>query len=306
MGSLFDSRQTVTQDPGAAAAWSIAQPTQQYVNQAGTQFTQGVMSNPAYAGQRVADLNPYQTNAANTLGQFSQATSGIPNLFNSSGTTALNAGNTYGANAQNLYNQYAGADPTGQILGAANQYANNPYVNGMIDASNRDVARSLAEQDLPGIDRAASGTGNLNSSRAGVQSAIAARGASDRMADIASFVVSSLVRALVWLRTSTTRTFRTPWLLITSFCLLVSMVPTCLAWASSTLVTTLTKATPQVACSRLRIRTSLTLTSLTSMSLWLTSWLLFKVCLESLLTRLRRRLPTCQPTRPTLLRSAVH
>jgi hypothetical protein len=190
MGSLFDSRQTVTQDPGAAAAWSIAQPTQQYVNQAGTQFTQGVMSNPAYAGQRVADLNPYQTNAANTLGQFSQATSGIPNLFNSSGTTALNAGNTYGANAQNLYNQYAGADPTGQILGAANQYANNPYVNGMIDASNRDVARSLAEQDLPGIDRAASGTGNLNSSRAGVQSAIAARGASDRMADIASQIRS--------------------------------------------------------------------------------------------------------------------
>lgn len=186
MGSLFKSSSSAVMDPTAQQAWAIASPTQQYVNTAGTQFTQDVMANPAYTGQRVANLNPFQTGSANTLGQFSADNSGVANTFTGAGMGNLSAGQNFGNNAQNIFSQYSGVDPTQSIINNAGLYANNPYMNGMIDAANRDVARSLTEQQLPGIDRAASGTGNLNSTRAGVESAIAQRGAMDRMADTAS------------------------------------------------------------------------------------------------------------------------
>lgn len=190
MGSLFKSSSTAVQDPGAAEAWGIAKPTQQYVNQAGTQFAQDVMANPSYTGQRVASLNPFQTDSANTLGSYVGATSAMPNAFNNVGLNNLAVGNNFGSNAQNLFSQYSGVDPTSQILANANQYANNPYLNGVIDAANRDTVRGLTEQDLPGINRAAAGTGNMNSSRTGVQEGIAQRGAMDRMADTAAAIRS--------------------------------------------------------------------------------------------------------------------
>src|SRR3546814_1157695 len=71
---------------------------------------------------------------------------------------------------------------------AAQQYADNPHVQGMIDANSRDVVRNLNEETLPGIDRQATATGGINSSRAGVAAGIAQRGAEDRIADISSTI----------------------------------------------------------------------------------------------------------------------
>src|SRR3546814_8743851 len=58
----------------------------------------------------------------------------------------------------------------------------------MIDANSRDVVRNLNEETLPGIDRQATATGGINSSRAGVAAGIAQRGAEDRIADISSTI----------------------------------------------------------------------------------------------------------------------
>src|SRR3546814_17606188 len=58
----------------------------------------------------------------------------------------------------------------------------------MIDANSRDVVRNLNEETLPGIDRQATATGGINSSRAGVAAAIARRGAEDRVADISASI----------------------------------------------------------------------------------------------------------------------
>jgi hypothetical protein len=143
-----------------------------------------------YSGPRVAGLNPYQTQgadyAANFANQYGQQ--GATNLFNA-GSNVLNAGQNFGNNAQQVFDQASG-DPTQQILANANSYANNPYVDGLIDASSRDVTRNLYENQLPGVARAAAGTGNTNSTRAGVESAIAQRGAADRLADTASNIRS--------------------------------------------------------------------------------------------------------------------
>jgi len=94
------------------------------------------------------------------------------------------------ASALDSLQELSSGDATAENLKAAGAYADNPYISGQIDAVNRDVSRSLAEQTLPGIDRAASGTGNLNSSRAGVAAGIAQRGAEDRMADTAASIRS--------------------------------------------------------------------------------------------------------------------
>lgn len=85
----------------------------------------------------------------------------------------------------------ANADPTKQNIANAGMYADNPYLTGQIDAATRDVSRNFHENTIPGIDRAATGSGNINSSRAGIAAGIAQRGAQDQMGDIASAMRSN-------------------------------------------------------------------------------------------------------------------
>ena len=186
MGSFFRSKSEAVQDPGAMEAFQTVKPALQTGVAGSIGLFNQYNANPAYAGPRVAGLNPFQTGAANTLGNFAQgftpdATNAAANL----GFSNIGAGMGFGSNAQDIFNR-ASMDPTQQIIGQAGQFADNPYTQGMIDAASRDVTRNLFENQLPGIDRAASGTGNLNSTRAGVESAIAQRGAADRLADMSS------------------------------------------------------------------------------------------------------------------------
>lgn len=185
MGSLFQSKSTAVTDKGAMEAWKLAKPYQQEALGGLSDISQQVASNPAYSGQRVADLNPFQTFSANTLGNFAANTGGLGYGMVGSGMNNMMAGDAYGANSGDIYGRASG-DPTQQIINQAGQYANNPYVDGMIDAAGRDTVRQLTEQQLPSLARGFAGTGNTNSSRAGVESAIAQRGASDRLADISS------------------------------------------------------------------------------------------------------------------------
>lgn len=189
MGSLFQSKSKAVIDPGAQEAWNIAKPTQQFLNTQGTNFAQSVFNNPAYSGQRVADLNPFQTASANTLGSFAGNTSGLGYGLMNTGIGNLGASGNVGANAQDVFGR-ASMDPTQMIINQAGMFANNPFVDGMIDAAGRDTVRQLNEQALPSLARAAVGGGNTNSSRAGVESAILQRGAQDRLADISSGIRS--------------------------------------------------------------------------------------------------------------------
>jgi hypothetical protein len=189
MGSLFRAKSTSVQDPTAVAAFKLAKPFyQQGLGNLGS-LANDVNANPAYGGPRVAGLNPFQTGAADFLGGFGANSAGMANNFMNVGMSNLNAGMGIGGNAQDIYNR-ASMDPTEMILGQANQYANNPYVSGVIDSANRDVVRGLTEQALPSLARGFAATGNTNSTRAGVESAIAERGAADRMADTANTIRS--------------------------------------------------------------------------------------------------------------------
>ena len=186
MGSLFSSKSEAVIDPGAAEAWKTAMPFhQQALGGIGGIAGQDL----SYNGQRVADLNPYQSGSANFLGNFTNNTGNYANSMMNAGAGSLAQSGAVGSNYADIYGR-SSMDPTQQIIGQAGAYANNPYVDGLIDASGRDVTRQLNEQQLPSLARGAVAGGNLNSSRTGVESAIAQRGAQDRLADISSGIRS--------------------------------------------------------------------------------------------------------------------
>lgn len=139
-----------------------------------------------YQGSYTADMNPWQTQGYNSAAGFAQdqGTQGANTVFGA-GMANIGAASRFGGNAEAMF-QRAQQDPTGQIINNAGQYANNPYLNGQIDAASRDVMRNLGENQMTGLDLSAAGSGNMDSSRTGVAQGIMQRGAGDRIADISS------------------------------------------------------------------------------------------------------------------------
>ena len=130
---------------------------------------------------------------AGVMAQGAAATTGTGQALNYAGNAmggnagaginaAMGAGNNYAGGAANVN----AANNGGVNMGNVGGMINNNILNGQIDAASRDVMRSLQENQLTGIASQAAGTGNSGSSRAGVMAGIAARGAGDRIGDIAS------------------------------------------------------------------------------------------------------------------------
>ena len=191
MGSLFKSKSEAVIDPGAQEAFNIAKPFHQQALSGMGNLANQVSANPAYDGQRVAGLNQFQTGSANSLGSFAGMSSPYAMNMTNQGMNTLGSASGVGDNYNSIYGR-SSMDPTQQIINQAGQYANNPYADGMIDSANRDTYRMLTEQQMPSLARGLSGSGNTNSSRGGVESAIMQRGAADRMNDTASGIRSSL------------------------------------------------------------------------------------------------------------------
>jgi hypothetical protein len=133
----------------------------------------------AYTGQTYAGIDPFQAQAAQQLGSAGQL--GYADALNFMG-----AGRGFANNYQDIYNM-ANRDQ----LAAATDYARN-NVEPLLAVAMRDPYRALTEQTLPGIDRMASGSGNMNSSRAGVADALAQRAYDDRSADTAVSLLDQL------------------------------------------------------------------------------------------------------------------
>ena len=147
-----------------------------------------VLGTGAYQGQTYAGPNAFQTGTANTMGTYGQ------NMMNS-GNAMMGNSAGFGNNANNMYGQYQGMVNNAQQqdrLGNAINYANQ-NTGSLLDTAMRDDRRNLQENTLTGIDMAASGSGNMNSSRAGIAEAVANRGYDDRRADMASNIQNSLI-----------------------------------------------------------------------------------------------------------------
>lgn len=196
MGDIFGGRQKTTtktnmgpwgpQQPYITDAFREAQNT--YRSKAGTPFYEG----PLHAG-----LDPMTGRAIDLTGDYATGRGAM--LADGTGSVAANLLGLDDSfmGALDAYAGSAGVDPVEANLAAAGRYADNPQIDGMIDAASRDVVRNLSEDVLPGINRDAVATGNINSSRTGVAEGIARRGAEDRIADIsASFRGAAFDRGL--------------------------------------------------------------------------------------------------------------
>ena len=220
MGSVFGSTQTTTTNQsGTAKPWEAqSAPLQKAFAGAGDIYA-AQKDDPFYQGDLYAGTNAAQQNAANQMiangQQQGQAGSGMmvsgqqgvdqfgnylgnANNFASgnfnqgsnaaSGAMAGNTGFAMGQGNAGLSQglQMAGTDRTASNIASGEAYANNDAVRGMIDSSMTDVRRNLGENVLPGINARAVGTGNMNSSRAGVAEGIANRDAGETAANIAA------------------------------------------------------------------------------------------------------------------------
>jgi len=141
---------------------------------------------PYYQGDTYAGMSQEAKDALTKLKGYASGTGlDTANSLYTLGTSMAGYGDK-AASTLDRYTAMAGADPTEANIASAQKYADNPYLDAQIDANSRDVTRNLTENELPSIDRAASATGNINSSRAGVAAGIARRGAEDRIGDISA------------------------------------------------------------------------------------------------------------------------
>lgn len=86
----------------------------------------------------------------------------------------------------------ANANNTANNINAAGQYADNPYVSGMVDAATQDARRAFSEQQMPGIDRAAAAAGTRNSTRTDIAKGIAERGLAENIANTSAAMRGNL------------------------------------------------------------------------------------------------------------------
>ena len=189
-GYMGSKKSAGAQDAATAATMAGFNQYKPYVDQnlKGAQGAMdGVLQTGAYQGQTYAGANDFQTGTANTMGNYGM---GMMN----SGNAMM--GNTagFGNNANQMYGQFQGMANAAQQdrLGNAMNYA-SANSGSLVDAAMRDDRRNLQENTLTGIDMAASGSGNMNSSRAGIAEAVANRGYDDRRADVATNIQNSLI-----------------------------------------------------------------------------------------------------------------
>lgn len=190
LGFLGANKQAKAQDRATAAQMAGFNQYKPYVdaNLEGSQAAlDGVLDTGAYTGATLAGPNQFQTGTANTMGNIGMSMMG-------NGFGMMNQNNQFGQNSQALYGQFQGMANAAQQdrLGNAMSYAAD-NANSLVDAAMRDDTRNLRENTLTGINLGASGTGNMNSSRAGVAEAIAQRSYDDRRADVTTNIQNQLI-----------------------------------------------------------------------------------------------------------------
>ncbi len=141
----------------------------------------------AYTGDMFAPANERQRLTNDMMYNYGMDQYNIGNrLMSDNAQFGQNTRDIYG-DLRNMAATNAAADP----MADASSYA-QANMSPIVQALMRDDKRRLEEQYLPTINLNASGTGNTNASRTGVQAAIERRGFDDRTADVSNDVFNQL------------------------------------------------------------------------------------------------------------------
>jgi len=134
----------------------------------------------AYGGQTYAAPNPFEIAGNQYIGAQGLAGAG-------QAADLAQTGYGFGQNFADLYSR-----SNANTMGAAQDYALNNS-QPLIDAAMRGTNRRIDEQVLPSIGLNASASNNTNSSRTGIERALANRFRDDRSADVTSNINQSLM-----------------------------------------------------------------------------------------------------------------
>jgi hypothetical protein len=169
--------------------WSGQQPyLKDAMSQAQALYNQTKATNsPGYQGDFKAQATPQQISTfQNALGWNNTTGQGAVNNTIGAGNQQLQQGQAGLGEAQQGLTNFNNKDWTQQHIQDAGQYANNPFMQSMIDAASSDAKRTFSEQTMRGIDQNAAATGNMNSTRAGVSAGIAQRGLADEVGNLSA------------------------------------------------------------------------------------------------------------------------
>ncbi len=192
MGGLFGGGSTTTTTVQDNSPWIGQQPFLSAGFQAAQDIYNQQKGTPAYSGELYAALNPTQLDALSNLNLFSN---GIGNRVAStlldSGVSASTPALSQALAAGGNLVARATTDPTQTNISSASAYANNPFVQGMIEKANRPIEQQLTEAALPGMNVGANATGNTDSSRSAITEAILRRNAGTQEADNAANIMGT-------------------------------------------------------------------------------------------------------------------
>lgn len=145
-----------------------------------------------YSGDYVAAPNQTQYDAYGQAAQFGGANGGVGQAQINAGQGLLNNYNT-AANASNALYNFGNASQTQNNINTANAYAQNPYIQSLVDSAMDDGQRVATEQTLPSLYRGAASSGNLNSDRTAISEGVVKRGLGEMAAGM-----SAQVRGNMW------------------------------------------------------------------------------------------------------------
>jgi hypothetical protein len=136
----------------------------------------------------VAGMTPAQISTFRQMLGYSRAGAGMTNAQGRDGTSMMSTGMN---GVRGALSDYANFDPsqtynTDAVLAGANRYADNPAISGMVSAAMRDANQNARDIALPSIDANTAMTGNVNSSRTGLQMGVVQRGLAEKAADISA------------------------------------------------------------------------------------------------------------------------
>ena len=191
---------------GAYGGQTLAGPNQFQTGTANTMGNYGTSMQNAGMGmmdQNAGFGNNYQNMYGQAQGLYGQSQDvyGKSNALYGQAQDVYNQGASLSGQNQDLYqqnrvlyDQFQGLSQEAKAdrLGTAMDYANTNS-GSLVDSAMRDDRRNLQENTLTGIDLNASNSGNMNSSRAGVATAVANRGYDDRRADVSTNIQNNLI-----------------------------------------------------------------------------------------------------------------
>lgn len=179
-GSSQETTQSSSSEPWKPAQDSLKNIISEYDNWYNNAQDTGYISPTGDLSSTYAD---YLSGLGNASTASQTGTNNLLTQANSSGTSALN-GYTNVANGGLNYS-------TSDIANNAKALYNNDLVDSQISAANRQIDNTLNENTLTGIDRNATSTGNMGSSRAGIAQAVASREAAQMKTDNANTITSN-------------------------------------------------------------------------------------------------------------------